>query len=128
MILCHVIDDFVLQPVCLSKLKQKDWWYDNVMNDATGNFSWEKSQLYKDDYKTALGIHSLSWSAMIHLPIMFFLDVSSIFLILSFFINACIHYLVDDAKANKKKINLVVDQHIHFGQLLITLIITFLTI
>lgn len=55
MLLCHIIDDFVLQPICLSKLKQKDWWekhiYENVM--------------YKDDYKMALFIHSMSWSIMI---------------------------------------------------------------
>ena len=26
MILLHIIDDFVLQPICLSKLKQKSFW------------------------------------------------------------------------------------------------------
>lgn len=111
MILCHIIDDFVLQPICLSKLKQESWWLKQE----------EYCSKYKDDYKTALGIHSMSWSAMIHLPIMFFLDVSGVFLFISFVVNAFIHYLVDDAKANKKKINLCVDQHIHFAQLFITL-------
>ena len=27
MLLAHVLDDFVLQPQCLSDLKQKDWWW-----------------------------------------------------------------------------------------------------
>ena len=26
MILLHIIDDFVLQPISLSNLKQKKWW------------------------------------------------------------------------------------------------------
>lgn len=116
MILCHIIDDFVLQPICLSNLKQESWWENNVLNKSKSY-----REMYKNDYKTALGIHSMSWSAMIHLPIMFFLDVSGIFLFISFVVNAFVHYLVDDAKANKKKINLCVDQHIHFAQLFITL-------
>lgn len=58
MILCHIVDDFVAQPVCLAKLKQRQWWIDNGHTDPK----------YKDDYKTALLIHSISWSIMVHLP------------------------------------------------------------
>lgn len=61
MILCHIIDDFVLQPVCLSKLKQKKTWEE--LEDWCG--------LYKHDYIMALFIHALSWAIMIHLPIIF---------------------------------------------------------
>ena len=60
MILLHIIDDFVLQPICLSKLKQKSFWETYVKDD----------EKYKFDYKVALVIHALSWSIMIHLPLM----------------------------------------------------------
>ena len=33
MIFLHIIDDFVLQPVCLSKLKQKDFWKRNTSEE-----------------------------------------------------------------------------------------------
>ena len=51
MILCHILDDFVLQPVCLSNLKQKRWWDEHCYGKQ-----------YNNDYKMALLIHSLSWS------------------------------------------------------------------
>ena len=115
MLLCHVIDDFVLQPVCLSKLKQKDWWKDNV--------SEEDYYKYMYDYQMALWMHCMSWSAMIHLPLMIFLDCSGMILFISFAINAVIHYVIDDLKANEKKINLRTDQLIHIVQIFLTLII-----
>lgn len=107
MLLCHIIDDFVLQPICLSKLKQKDWWekhiYENVM--------------YKDDYKMALFIHSMSWSIMISLPIILFIDFPDYLLFTMFVINLLIHYYIDDLKANKLSINLMADQFIHMLQI-----------
>lgn len=110
MLLCHVIDDFVLQSICLAKLKQREWWELNAPN-----------LLYKDDYKTALGIHALSWAIFIHLPLFF--SVSDITLVISVFINGAIHYFVDDLKANKHRINLCVDQIIHLLQIIITWIL-----
>jgi hypothetical protein len=115
MLLCHVIDDFVLQPVCLSKLKQKDWWKNNV--------SEQDYYKYMYDYQMALWMHCMSWSAMIHLPLMIFLDCSGMILFISFAINAVIHYVIDDLKANEKKINLKTDQLIHIVQIFLTLII-----
>lgn len=115
MLLCHVIDDFVLQPVCLSKLKQKDWWKDNV--------SEQDYYKYMYDYQMALWMHCMSWSAMIHLPLMIFLDCSGMILFISFAINAVIHYVIDDLKANEQKINLKTDQLIHIVQIFLTLII-----
>lgn len=60
MVLLHIIDDFVLQPVCLGKLKQEAYWE----NDKLG-----KKRLYRNDYKAALFIHGLPWSIMVHLPL-----------------------------------------------------------
>ena len=40
MILLHILDDFVLQGVCLNKLKQKEFWKDYIS---------ETNKLYKYD-------------------------------------------------------------------------------
>jgi hypothetical protein len=115
MILCHIIDDFVLQPVCLSNLKQKSWWGEHC-----------NGKQYRNDYKMALFIHSLSWSIMIHLPIILLYVCNGWVLSFSILINMIIHYIVDDLKANKYKINLVIDQSIHFIQIILTFIIIFI--
>lgn len=45
---------------------------------------------------------------------------SMIFIAISVIVNAIIHAIVDDLKANKLKISLVTDQIIHFLQIIIT--------
>ena len=114
MMLFHVIDDFVFQPICLSKLKQKSWWEKNILKEDINK--------YKYDYKAALTMHSLSWAIMITLP-WWFLSVSEIAIGLSVLINMIIHYHIDDLKANERKINLQTDQNIHLIQITITWLI-----
>ena len=112
MILFHIIDDFVLQPISLSNLKQKKWW------EKQEGYS----DKYKDDYKVALAIHSISWSIMIHVPlVIMFPSLGQLALLISFIVNAVIHYYIDDLKANKLKINLFEDQMVHFWQICTTL-------
>ena len=112
MILLHIIDDFVLQPISLSNLKQKKW-----LEKQEGY-----SDKYKDDYKVALAIHSISWSIMIHIPlVIMFPSLGQLALLISFIVNAVIHYYIDDLKANKLKINLFEDQMVHFWQICTTL-------
>ena len=112
MILFHIIDDFVLQPISLSNLKQKKWW------EKQEGYS----DKYKDDYKVALAIHSISWSIMIHVPLVIvFPSLGQLALLISFIVNAVIHYYIDDLKANKLKINLFEDQMVHFWQICTTL-------
>lgn len=112
MILFHIIDDFVLQPISLSNLKQKKWW------EKQEGYS----DKYKDDYKVALAIHSISWSIMIHIPlVIMFPSLGQLALLISFIVNAVIHYFIDDLKANKLKINLFEDQIVHFCQICTTL-------
>ena len=113
MILAHVVDDFVLQPVCLSKLKQKSWW--EKQDDY--------KPLYNNDYKMALLMHSMSWSIMILLPVIITNDIPEIVLFSAFIVNTLIHYYIDDMKANKGKINLMVDQFVHIIQIITTWII-----
>ena len=112
MILLHIIDDFVLQPISLSNLKQKKWW------EKQEGYS----DKYKDDYKVALAIHSISWSIMIHIPlVIMFPSLGQLALLISFIANAVIHYYIDDLKANKLEINLFEDQMVHFWQICTTL-------
>ena len=119
MILLHVIDDFVLQPISLSNLKQKKWW------EKQEGYS----DKYKDDYKVALAIHSISWSIMIHIPlVIMFPSLGQLALLISFIVNAVIHYFIDDLKANKLKINLFEDQMVHFCQICTTLSVIMITI
>lgn len=112
MILCHIIDDFVLQGTCLVNLKQRKWWETNA-----------PEELYKNDYKVGLFIHSLSWSIMIHLPLFLLFCLNSWVAIITVLLNCAIHYCVDDLKANKFKINLITDQSIHLTQVILTFII-----
>lgn len=110
MILFHLIDDFTLQPVILSKLKQKKFW-DNY------------SYLYKNDYRMALFEHSLEWSIMIMIPVLFLSEISDLNLVLLIIGNTVFHYIIDDLKANKLKINLIYDQVFHFIQIFISWIL-----
>lgn len=113
MILFHIIDDFVLQPICLSKLKQKSFWQEqNLYND-----------LYENDYFAALIIHGLSWSAMVHIPTMYLFNFEHpLVLLISFLVHAIIHAMIDDLKANKKTINLITDQTLHLIQIILIFI------
>lgn len=118
MFLFDIIDDFVLQPICLSKLKQKRYWIEECKKY---NLNISK---YDKDYITALIMHGLSWSIMIHVPLMFLGGIrDDFFLLLSVLFNAVIHAIIDNLKANKLKINLDVDQCLHGLQIVITWIV-----
>lgn len=109
MLFAHIVDDYYLQGV-LAKMKQKSWWENNAPD-----------KLFKYDYIVALICHSLSWAIMIALPILFASAWNphwAVYLMLG--INLAIHAIVDDLKANKKKINLIADQSIHFVQIIVT--------
>ena len=112
MILMHIVDDYYLQGI-LASMKQKKWW---IKQEGY-------KSLYKNDYKMALLMHSMSWSIMILLPATFFLNVNQYVLLGIFVINAFIHYHIDDLKANKLQINLILDQTIHIMQVIATWIL-----
>lgn len=111
MIFAHIIDDYYLQG-WLASAKTKNWWEKNAPD-----------KLYSKDYIMALFCHSLSWSIMVFLPILIYslynqIDLNWFYLVLP--INLIIHAIIDDLKANKFKINLIIDQSIHFIQIFIT--------
>ena len=112
MIFCHIVDDYKIQQGVLCNLKQESWWKENAPDN-----------LYKKDYIIALLMHGMSWSFMINLPLVVYCFISNIsleFVPYSFVFNAAIHAYTDDLKANRKKINLILDQLIHIVQIIIT--------
>ena len=112
MILCHVVDDFVFQPICLSRLKCKEEWK-----------AYAEDRMYEHDYLMALFMHAMSWSIMIHLPLMFMTSVSSEKLFLSVSVNLVLHFIIDNLKANRHRLNLIEDQLLHLIQIFGTFLI-----
>ena len=112
MIFCHIVDDYYLQG-WLASAKQKKYWKENA-----------PETMYKYDYIWALLMHSFSWAFMIMLPIAVTkgFDLGIAFLI-AFIINLAVHAFTDDLKANKRKINLWIDQIIHLCQIALTAIV-----
>ena len=111
MIFCHIVDDYYLQGI-LASMKQRSWWEENY-----------PQKLYKYDYIMALVTHAISWAFMIMLPIAVYMSFRPTnFFFVMLVINSVIHALVDDLKANKHKINLIMDQCIHFVQIVVTAI------
>ena len=110
MIFAHIFDDYYMQGI-LASMKQKSWWQANA-SDA----------MYRFDYIAALLAHSFSWAFMIMLPIVFAYEfgIAAHVYCVALFANMFIHAIVDDLKANKKKINLIVDQSIHILQIVVT--------
>lgn len=108
MIFMHIVDDFYLQGI-LSKMKQKNWW---KKQDGY-------KDLYKYDYIVALFIHGFSWSFMISIPLVIFKGLHWALLV-CIVVNTLIHAGIDNLKANKKEINLIVDQYFHIAQVVLT--------
>lgn len=109
MILAHLIADFTLQG-WLADGKQKSWW-----DKMCGGKIIEK---YKHDYIAALVCHALYWSIAICLPL-----CNSPMLACAVIGNTIIHAIVDDLKANRKKLNLIQDQLLHLTQIVVTAIV-----
>lgn len=119
MIYFHIRDDFN-QGEFLSTYKQRDNWLKHEIG---------KKELYQNDYKVCLLIHSFKWSFHIMIPLFVFMllmDSNQItvepygllgFILIWLIGNTIFHYKIDDAKANKFKINLVMDQGLHILQI-----------
>ena len=107
MIFMHIVDDYYLQGV-LAKMKQKCWWEENAPQEQ-----------YKHDYKVALIMHAFSWAFMIMIPYII-VGINEYFACIAILTNASIHAIIDNLKANKKAVNLVVDQTAHILQVFVT--------
>ena len=107
MLLGHLVADYTLQG-WLADGKQKSWWQKACGQD-------EIPKKYRNDYKMALYCHGLYWSILVCAPF-----YASNWLLVAVVVNAIVHADIDDFKANEKVINLVQDQLLHLGQILIT--------
>ena len=109
MVFMHIVDDYYLQG-WLASAKQKKYWQENA-----------PQKLYRHDYIMALIMHSLSWAFMIMLPIAIDRQFAVTWIYaVALIVNATVHGIVDNLKANKLKINLIQDQSIHIMQIVIT--------
>lgn len=115
MIFLHIVDDYYLQGI-LASMKQKSWWEQNAPD-----------KLYKYDYIVALFMHSFSWAFMMMIvPTIYllntlgYIDSVSIAITSMFFANLIMHMITDNKKANRKEINLIIDQSIHLIQICTT--------
>lgn len=116
MVFCHIIDDYYLQGI-LANLKQKSYW---GKLDGYNNF-------YKYDYIAALLFHGFSWAFMILLPLVIFYQSNlniTLYLIL-LISQALLHAFIDNEKANRKRINLVIDQSLHMIQIFLSWLILY---
>lgn len=113
MVLAHLIADYTLQG-WFANGKCKSWW-DGMLRDATNR----EKEMYRNDYKVALLCHSLMWSLIVCLPLV---PYRCLYAVVSLGLAAG-HYVVDDAKANKRIINLVEDQAIHALQVLLAWVV-----
>ena len=114
MIFLHIVDDYYLQGI-LAKLKCRSFWDENAPD-----------KMYKYDYIAALIIHSISWSFMVMvIPISLKLieHKNLSICLMCFLINAVIHCIIDNAKANKHAINLIQDQAVHVLQVVVAWIL-----
>lgn len=109
MILAHLITDYTLQG-WLANGKQKSWW-----DEICGGKTLEK---YRYDYIAALVCHALYWAIAVCLPLW-----NSPMLVWAVVGNTIIHAIVDDLKANRKKLTLVQDQLLHLAQIAVTAIL-----
>lgn len=119
MFFLHIVDDYYLQGI-LAKMKMKDWWREQT-----------NKPLYNYDYLMALFEHAFSWAFVIMSPIIILMIHYNDYHLVSNYIillisNTIIHAIVDDLKANKYCINLIIDQSIHFAQIIITWFIFFI--
>lgn len=117
MIYCHILDDFKLQGI-LSQMKRYTWW----INQEGFN------RKYNKDYCVALLVHGFSWAFTIQLPVLLCkahqitYEWATIFTIVML-INAIIHVVIDDAKANRRMFNLIQDQLLHLVQICVTFLL-----
>lgn len=116
MILMHIFADYHLQGI-LASMKQKSWWIDQCKAD---------DEKYRNDYKAALIAHSFEWSFLMMVPIFILKNPmnyslgETVCFLWMLILNVIIHAVVDHAKANLHTINLILDQAMHYFQIVST--------
>ena len=108
-IITHIIDDFILQQLGnLHNMKQKKFWEP---------YNKEYNNKYCLDHYAGLVIHCISWSIMVHLPLLLLTQTPEIIILVSSILHAINHGIIDNKKCNKHELCLVEDQLLHCIQL-----------
>lgn len=105
-IFLHIQDDF--NQGIISQMKKKTWWKENEPN----------IELCKYDYIVVLLVHGFKTTFISMLPILIYiLFQNDITLFISYTIllifNSITHAIIDNAKCNNLRINLIEDQLLH---------------
>lgn len=117
MFLLHFFADFNLQIGSgMDKFKQRKWWSDQLPNNTVERDRYLIFKKYRYDYLCGLVCHGLYWSLIVCLPILL---AGGFWYALNSLAHGAIHVFVDDAKANRMKLNLWQDQAIHALQVLL---------
>ena len=122
----HIFADYHLQGI-LANMKQRDWWKKKFVNVSEFNQS-----KYTNDYTAALMSHSFEWTFIMMIPVMHYVNYNDyiywhvILYMILFILNLGMHYVVDDMKANGKRINLIQDQQLHMVQINLTWLIWYI--
>lgn len=118
MIWCHLDNDFRKQGI-LASMKQKSWWEQQEGYNDT----------YEFDYIAALWTHAIWWGIELHIPVIAYIwykgQLTPTHIGLLVFVMAvqiATHKIIDDAKANLKLINLVIDQSLHVFQIFVSFV------
>jgi len=125
-LLLHFISDFTLQGL-LGNLKWKDWWMrecNRMEKEQTLEWGSAKATFrkYRFDYICGMICHCLYWTLFTFAPIIWGMNNS--WLIVALVVtNAAFHYVVDDLKANRWRLNLCQDQLLHLVQITATIFI-----
>jgi len=109
----HLFADYTLQG-CLANLKQRSWWSKQIpagMNEAERLAMWRK---YRYDYACGLLCHGLYWSLVVCIPL---LALGGAAYAVNSVVHGLVHAAIDDAKANRMKLNLWQDQMLHVAQI-----------
>lgn len=108
----HLVADFTLQG-WLADAKQKSWW-EWMAREKRGVDLAETG--YALDYIAALLCHALYWSIAVFAPTFW----GHRYMLWAVIINTVVHAVIDDRKANRFTISLLVDQLLHFLQIFVT--------
>jgi hypothetical protein len=114
MIFMHIVDDFYLQPNSwLVNGKQKIWWQRHAPDKR-----------YQYDYICALALHGFSWTFLVMFPLAIQLRFElPMMFYYYYFANTVLHACIDNMKANRLRINLIQDQLLHIGQIILTFVV-----
>lgn len=118
MIWCHLDNDFRKQGI-LASMKQKSWWEQQEGYNDT----------YEFDYIAALWAHAIWWGIELHIPVIAYIWYKGQLtpahiglLVFVMVVQIATHKIIDDAKANLKLINLMIDQSLHAFQIVVSFV------